>query len=189
MAVPPFNEAILKPVGAEIVCAVRTMPLHEFKLEEHCMGQGLVTYLPLRRMLKVHNVTSKGRPYSYSQEVLKPLFPSYLFVKAELPAIRELYDKHKIQRYLPPLNLDSFLDEIRLVRKCEAIGFEQELEVHEDIPEGGRFLITSGAWEGVEGLLTKRDDVFKWTVEIEFCQQFITMTIDPTKFTMKPLAD
>ena len=188
-AVPPFNEAILKPVGAEVVCAVRTAPLHEFKLEEHCAGRGIVTYLPLRRTLKVHKVTSKGRPYSYSREVLRPLFPSYLFVKAELPLIRELYDTRRIQRYLQPVNLESFLDEIRVVRKCETVGFGQELEVHEEIPEGGRFLITSGVLEGVEGCLTQRDGVFKWTVEIEFCQQFITMTIDPTKFAMKPLDD
>ena len=179
----------MAPVGEEIVCAVRSMPLHELKLQEHCIREGLVIYLPMRRTLSIHNVTSKGRPYTYTKEVLKPLFPSYMFIKAEMPAIRELYEARMICKYLLPLQQERFLDEIRVVRKCEIVGFEQELEVHDDIPEGGRFLITSGVWEGVEGLLTHRDGVSKWTVEIEFCKQFVTATIDPTKFSMKPLYD
>ena len=186
---PPFDESILAPAEGEIVCAVRTTPLHETKVEDHCKSIGLSTYLPLRRTLRFRNVTSKGRQYSYSREVLCPLFPSYLFVKAEMAALRELYEKRKIQRYLLPVRQDRFLDEVRVVRKCELVGFEQELEVHEGIPEGGRFLIMSGIWEGVEGRLTRRDDVCKWTVEIEFCQQFVTATIDTTKFKMNPLDD
>ena len=187
--IPPFDEAILRPAEDEIVCAVRTMPLREFKLLEHCSKLGLVAYLPLRRTLKLHNVTSKGRAYSYSNEVLRPLFTSYLFLKAKLPDLRGLYEAKLLQRYLPPLDRDGFLEEIRLVRKCELVGFQQELEVHQDIPEGGRFLITSGIWEGVEGHLTRKDDIFKWTVEIDCCQQFITTIIDPTQFSMTPLND
>ena len=184
---PPFNEAILNPADGEIVCAVRTMPLHEFKLDEHCRTLGLVTYLPVRRCFKIHNFTQKGRLYTYSREVLRPLFPSYLFVKTDLQTLRGLYETRMLQRYLPPVDQARFLDELRVVRKCELVGFEQELEIHEDIREGGKFLITSGIWEGVEGVLERKDDVCKWTVEIEFCQQFITTTIDPSLFKMKPL--
>ena len=75
------------------------------------------------------------------------------------------------------------------MRICETLGFEQELEVHTNITKGGHFLITSGIWEGVEGHLVNKDGVDKWTVEIEFCKQFVTTTIDPTKFTMIPLDD
>lgn len=189
IAIPPFDEAILRPAADEVVCAVRTKPLHEFKLEEHCRKLGLSTYLPLRRALKFHNVTSKGHAYSYSDEVLRPLFTSYLFLKARLSSLRELYETKMLQKYLPPQDRDRFLEEIRLVRKCELVGFDQELEVHEDIPEGGRFIINSGIWEGVEGRLTRKDGIFKWTVEIDFCQQFITTIIDPTQFSMTPLVD
>ena len=34
--VPAFDEAILNPVGDEVVRAVRTMPNHEFILEKYC---------------------------------------------------------------------------------------------------------------------------------------------------------
>ena len=187
--IPPFDEAILHPLEGEIVCAVRTMPLHEFKLEEYCRNRGLSTYLPLRRTLKFHNVTAKGRSYSYSKEVLRPLFTSYFFLKAKQSELQELYASRMLQRYLPPQNMDSFLAELRVVRKCELVGFQQELEVHSDIVEGGRFIVNSGIWEGVEGRLTRKDGIFKWTVEFDFCQQFITTIIDPTKFDMTPLQD
>ena len=186
-AIPQFDEAILNPQGDEIVCAVRTIPLHEFKLDEYCRKEGLVTYLPLQRVLRFHNVTSKGRPYTYSKEVLRPLFPSYLFLKATMPTLRGLFESKMLQRYLPPSDQESFLNEIRVVRKCEIVGFSQELEVHGDILEGKRFLITSGIWEGVEGRLTKKNDLCKWTVEIEFCQQYITVELDPTQYKMIPL--
>ena len=67
--------------------------------------------------------------------------------------------------------------------------FEQELDIHSDIPKGGHFLITSGIWEGVDGHLVSKDGVDKWTVEIEFCKQFITTIINPTQFKMIPLED
>ena len=184
---PPFDEAIFTPMGDEIVCAVRTMPLHEFKLEARCREEGLVTYLPLRKTLKFHSITSKGRPYTYSKEVLRPLFPSYLFLKADIATLRSLFESRMIQRYLQAPDQERFLDEIRVVRRCEMVGFEQGLEVHRDIPEGGHFLILSGVWEGVKGCLTRKDGLFKWTVKIEFCQQFVTTQLDPTQFKMMPL--
>ena len=75
------------------------------------------------------------------------------------------------------------------MRIFETLGFEQEIEIHADIPKGGRFLITSGVWEGVEGHLVNKDGVDKWTVEIEFCRRAVTTTINPTLYKMIPLED
>ena len=188
--VPAFDEAILNPVGEEIVRAIHTRPNQEVVLEKFCRQRDIVCYLPVRRTVKVHNFTQKGIPYSYSKEVLRPMFPSYLFLKLPSPMMRMIHDARIFARVVPlPYAQEKLLDEIRIVRTFETLGFEQELEVHTDIPVEGHFLITSGIWEGVEGHLVNKDGVNKWTVEIEFCKQFVTTTIDPTQFKMIPLDD
>lgn len=190
LKIPAFDEAILNPVGDEIVRAFRTRPNQEFSLEKYCRQQGIVCYLPVRRAVKVHNVTQKGTPYRYSKEVLRPMFPPYIFVKMPVAQMRTIHDSRIFARVVPlPYSQERLLEEIRIVRTIESVGFEQDLEVHTDIPQGGRFLITSGVWQGVEGHLITKDGVNKWTVEIEFCQQAVTTSIDPTLYKMVPLDD
>ena len=189
-AVPEFDEAILNPEGDEIVRAIHTRPNQETTLEKFCRRNGIVCYLPLRRSVKVHNIVQKGIPYSYSSEVLRPLFPSYIFVKLQATLMRTIHDASIYARVVPMMySQDKLLEEIRVVRICETLGFEQELDVHSDIPQGGHFLITSGIWEGVDGHLVRKNGVDKWTIEIEFCNQYVTTTINPTLFKMIPLDD
>lgn len=188
--VPEFDESILNPVGDEIVRVVHTRPNQEVALESYCRREGIVCYLPVRRAIKVHNVIQKGIPYSYSREVLRPMFPSYIFIKRPASLMRAIHDSRLFARVVPiPYSTERLLREIRVVRTFEVLGFRQEIEVHSDIPSGGRFLITSGVWEGVEGHLVHKDGVDKWTVEIEFCSQQITTIIDPTQYRMIPLDD
>ena len=188
--VPAFDEAILNPVGDEIVRVVHTRPNQEVVLEKFCRSKGIVCYLPVRRAVKVHNIIRKGVPYSYSNEVLRSMFPSYIFVKLPSSLMRTIHDAKIFARVVPMLyDQKKLLDEIRIVRTCEEIGFVQELEVHKEILEGKRFRIVSGVWDGAEGRLTQKDDVCKWTVEIEIFSQYVTTVIDPTQFKMIPLED
>ncbi len=188
--VPAFDESILNPVGDEVVRAVCSRPNKEALFEKYCKEKGIVCYLPVRRAVKIHNIVQKGVPYSYSKEVLRPLFTSYVFVKMSESGLPSLHRSNAIVRILPlQYSQQQFLDEIKVVRTCETVGFQQELDVHEDVLVGKPFLITSGIWEGVRGELVEKDNVSKWTVRIEFCRQFVTTTINPTQFKMIPLDD
>ncbi len=188
LKVPVFDESILEPVGDEVVRAVCSRPNKEAVFEKYCKENGIVCYLPVRRAVKVHNIVQKGVPYSYSKEVLRPLFTSYVFVKMSESGLPSLHRSNAIVRILPlQYSQQQFLDEIKVVRTCETVGFQQELDVHEDVLVGKPFLITSGIWEGVRGELVEKDNVSKWTVRIEFCRQFVTTTINPTQFKMIPL--
>ena len=181
---PEFDESILTLSGTEVVCPVKTTPLHEFKFRDYCRENGVVSYLPLRRTWKVHNLTSNGKAYNYSKEVLRPMFMGYVFVKTQPEELRKLFESKQIVRILPVPDLPAFMEEVKTVRKVELVGFEQELEFNADIAVGDRFQIQSGVWEGVTGWLTSRDKKFKWTVQIEFVNQTITTTINPSKFKM-----
>ena len=182
---PEFDESILTISGTEVVRPVKTTPLHEFKFHDYCKENGLVSYLPLRRVWRVRNQTSsKGKTYSYSKEVLRPMFTGYVFVKIPLERLRGLFETKLVTKILHVADLDAFMEEVKTVRKVELVGFKQELEFNADIAVGDRFQIQSGVWEGVTGWLTSRDKKFKWTVQIEFVNQTVTTTINPSKFKM-----
>ena len=182
--IPEFDESILTLSGTEVVCPVKTTPLHEFKFRDYCRENGVVSYLPLRRTWKVHNLTSNGKAYNYSKEVLRPMFMGYVFVKTPLERLRGLFETKLVTKILHVADLDAFMEEVKTVRQIELVGFKQELEFNADIAVGDRFQIQSGVWEGVTGWLTSRDKKFKWTVQIEFVNQTITTTINPSKFKM-----
>lgn len=184
---PEFDESLLKLEGTEVVRPIKTMPLHEFKFRDFCMENGIVCYLPQKKVWQVRNQNSKGKTYNYSREILRPMFTSYVFVKTPLERLRSLLDTKLITKILYVADQDAFIEEVRTVRQVELVGFKQELEFCEDIAVGDRFQIQSGIWEGVSGWLTCRDNKFKWTVQIEFIHQLITTTIDPSKFKMTKL--
>ena len=180
---PEFDESILTISGTEVVRPVKTTPLHEFKFRDYCKENGLVSYLPLRRVWRVRNQTStKGKTYSYSKEVLRPMFTGYVFVKIPLERLRGLFETKLVTKILHVADLDAFMEEVKTVRKVELVGFKQELEFNADIAVGDRFQIQSGVWEGVTGWLTSREKKFKWTVQFEFVNETVTTTINPAKF-------
>ena len=181
---PEFDESILTLSGNEVVCPIKTTPLHEFKFRDYCLENGVVCYLPLHRVWKIHNLTSNGKAYNYSREVLRPMFTGYVFVKSQPQDLRKLFESKQITKILPVPDLSAFIEEVKTVRSAELVGYKQELEFHDDIAVGDRFQIQSGVWEGVTGWLTCRDKKFKWTVQIEFVHQMITTTINPSKFKM-----
>ena len=184
---PEFDESILKLSGTEVIRPVKTMPLHEFKFRDFCQENGICNYLPLRKVWQVRNQITKGRTYNYSREVLRPMFTGYVFVKTPLERLKSLFETKLITKIIQVVNLDAFLEEVKTVRKFELVGLEQELEFNEDISVGDRFQIQSGVWEGVTGWLTCRNKKFKWTVQLEFINEMITTTIDPSKFKMVKL--
>ena len=187
LEIPPFDDSILLPSDDEVVRAVRTIPNQEKNFAAFCQRNGVVVYLPLRKTWKFHNVHGNGRSYNYSREVLRPLFTSYVFVKVARLNLRDLFESRLVTKILQPPDQEKFIDELRIVRTFETVGFEEGLEVHREIVPGDRFVIMSGVWEGSTGWLSSKDGLFKWTVKIEIANQYVTTYLDPTQFKMQRL--
>lgn len=179
-----FDERLLEPSSQEKVFPVYTMPLNEFRLKEYCAKNGICCYLPLRKVWKVNSYMSHGKPYKNSRVVLRPMFPSYVFVKVSTEQQSLLWSSKTIVRFLDKTPLDRLLEDIRAVRAFETTGLEQEIEFNVDIKEGDRFIIETGVWEGVTGWLVKKDKKFLWTVELEFVNQIIRTEINPSEYKM-----
>ena len=182
-----FDERLLEPSVHEKVLPVYTMPLNEFRVKEYCFKNGIVCYLPLRKVWKVNAYMSHGKPYKNSRVVLRPMFPSYVFVKVSQEQQSLLWSSKTVLRFLETTRLDRLLEDIRAVRACETTGLEKEIEFNVDIKEGDRFTIETGVWEGVSGWLKKKEKKFLWTVELEFVNQIVRTEINPAEYKMHPL--
>ena len=183
-----FDEAILEPSAGEIVRVVFTTPLNEGHFQEYCKEHGIVCYLPLRKTIKLKRVRRGERSYQYQSEVLKPMFPNYVFVKLNPEQRSEVFRSKVVLRILGDTEdySERLLDEIRLVHQLEELGKTVELEFNSGIKEGSKFLIENGPWQGVYGWLKKKRNRFLWTVEIECVGSIVQATIDPSKYKMSP---
>ena len=181
-----FDERLLEPSSQEKVFPVYTMPLNEFRVKEYCFKNGIVCYLPLRKVWKVNAYMSHGKPYKNSRVVLRPMFPSYVFVKVSQEQQSQLWSSKTILRFLDTTRPDRLLEDIRAVRAFEATSLEKEIEFNVEIKEGDRFTIETGVWEGVSGWLKKKEKKFLWTVELEFVNQIVRTEINPAEYKMHP---
>lgn len=183
-----FDERILFPEEDEILCPVYTVPLNEFRLRDFCREKGIVCYLPLHQTWKVNDYLKRGKPYHQSQLVLRPMFPSYVFVKLPADGGRSLlYESKAALRILAPSSQERFIEDVRAIRSIELVGLEQEVEFNADIRIGDHFIIESGVWTGVTGWLKKKGKRFSWTVELEIVNQLVRTTIDPSQFEMRKI--
>ena len=126
------------------------------------------------------------RTYQYRNVVLRPMFPSYIFVKLQPDQRSLIFRSNTVVRILGDQEQLSskLMDEIRVIRRIEEIAKTQELEFNAEIKEGERFRIESGPWEGVYGWLKKKQKRFLWTVEIECVNTLVQATIDPSQYKM-----
>ena len=184
-----FDERILTPNDGELVCAVYVKPHHEFKFCNFCEQNGVIRYLPLRKQWQVSNRTYKKKNYQYSKEILRPMFTSYVFIsvtKAQWPVVSGSDSLLKILK-VEPQDQAKLVSEVKVVRQIEIIGMSEPLEFNADIKEGTRFVIESGPWEGIHGVLCKKRRKSNWQVEIECVNTIVMATIDPTQYKMTPL--
>ncbi len=184
-----FDESILAPEEEEIVRVVFTTPLNEGRFKDYCNERGIANYLPLRKVSRVKRHVRNGKTYQYQSVVLRPMFPSYIFVKLTPGQRSNIFRSNAVVRILgdQEFNQSKLLDEIRIVRRIEEIAMTEELEFNADVKEGGRFLIESGPWAGVYGWLTKKRKRSIWTVELEYVNTLVSATIDPTQYKMTPV--
>ncbi len=158
---------------------------------EFCKTHGIVCYLPLRKIWKVMTRRYGNKSYRYSKEVIRPMFPNYMFVMLTPEQRTPLYNTFAIVKILQDMSLvqEKLVDEIRVVHQIESIAMEEDIEFNAKIKEGSKFLIESGPWQGVYGWLKKKRNRFLWSVEIECVGSIVRATIDPSQYMMSPVED
>ncbi len=184
-----FDESILAPEDGEIVRVVYTRPLCEGGFHDFCTENGIASYLPLRKTIRILRRNYKDKSYQYQRVVLRPMFPCYIFVKMQPDQRSLVFRSNAAVRILGDQEYDQekLLGELRLVHQIETIAMTEELEFGAGIKEGGRFLIETGPWAGVYGWLKKKRKRSLWTVEIECVNTLVQATIDPSQVKLSPV--
>ena len=179
----------LEPLAGALWMPVYTQPLHEFRLRDFLTNHNIVCYLPTVPEWKIRHIKSKKGTYEYRKVVERPMFRGYLFARLRQEDKLVCWQSRSVISFLevsePEQN--SFLKELRAVRMMEMLAREQPLEYGSEVHEGDKFIIESGAFEGVEGRLLKKNRQFLWTVEIECLNRSISVEIDPAKLKMRKL--
>lgn len=187
VAIPDyFTESLFEISDDDLVLPVYTKPMHEVRFLEYCRHNGLTAYLPMKKEIRIKKRSYGAKQYEYQQEVYRPMFASYVFARLNSDERALAFKSDDVLRMLrvDVNQVPALLRELRTIRKIELVGRTEALEYNTSIKEGDKFLIESGAWEGVYGWLKKKEKNYSWVVEIECVNTMVRAEIDPSKVKM-----
>ncbi|MBR4254942.1 MAG: hypothetical protein IKQ16_07640 [Lentisphaeria bacterium] len=134
---------------------VYTLCRNEKKVFSLIDQEGFPVYLPMKRIIKVHPVISKGRSYCYKREFILPMFSNYLFACIPPDFKSELMRKREVIRILPvdEATEDTLLHELEIIRKLENVSRSEDMDVSEGLKKGIHVVFTEGPFKGEHGVI------------------------------------
>lgn len=151
-------------------CAVYTRHQHEKSVSETLEAKGFEVFLPLYE---------STRRWKDRRKVLSlPLFPCYVFVRGA------------IERRLPVLTtpgvhmIISHGEKVATVPETEIESIRRTLEGHFKVEPhpflrcGERVRVVRGSLSGVEGVLTRKKNLFRLIISVEMLAQSVAVEID-----------
>jgi len=140
--------------------ALHTRARHEKRVDERLRKKKFETFLPLVERTRVR----RGRRYTS----LLPLFPNYLFVRAERDRVLKAYWTKGVLRVLGADESNPTpVPEAQIERIKIALENEIKLDPHPYLKEGQRVRVKYGPLAGVEGILVKKKQHLRLVVGID----------------------
>ena len=151
-------------------CAVYTRHQHEKAIGEMLEAKGFEVFLPLYE---------STRRWKDRQKILwLPLFPCYIFVRGAherrlpvltIPGVHMIISRGERVATVPD-------DEIAAIRRVVEGPFS--VEPHPFLHCGERVRVIRGSLEGVEGVLTRKKNLFRLVLSVEMLAQSVAVEID-----------
>jgi len=151
-------------------CAIYTRHQHEKTVSEMLEAKGFEVFLPL------YDSTRKWKDRCKVLSV--PLFPSYVFVRGAVerrlpvlttPGVHMIISRGERVATIPE-------DEIDAIRRTMEGNFR--VEPHPFLRCGERVRVVRGSLEGVEGVLTRKKNLFRLVLSVEMLAQSVAVEID-----------
>jgi transcription antitermination factor NusG len=151
-------------------CAVYTRHQHEKIVGEMLEAKGFEVFLPL--------YDSTRRWKDRSKVLSLPLFPCYVFVRGAIerrlpvlttPGVHMLISSGERVATVPE-------DEIDAIRRTLQGTFR--VEPHPFLRCGERVRVVRGSLEGVEGILTRKKNLYRLVLSVEMLAQSVAVEID-----------
>ena len=177
MAVPrmpdttlPTLEFVQRP-GA-VWTAAHAKPRREKQVAQFCARFGIRHYLPLRREIK--------RYQRRNVEVFLPMFRGYLFVQLQENDKTRLIESHRVVHILTisPQQETQLLAELADIRKMEEAARVCTLTVRPELVPGKAVLVSAGPLCGVRGVVERRRQGTRVSVNVELLGQSVSVELD-----------
>ena len=161
--------------------AVHTKPRCEKILAKYCGRHGIPHYLPLRRRA--------ARYQRRTVVTLLPMFPGYLFAQLGEPSRALVLRSHRAVAILPVEDSRErqLIDELREVLRLESACRERDVVVAPELVLGVPVLIRAGALAGLRGIVTRRSDHVRVTINVELLGQSASVELDVGE--IEPVSD
>lgn len=153
--------------GALLWQVVCTRPRCEKLLAEYCMARSMEHYLPLRLETKVYQRRRVN--------VLKPLFPGYLFARLDRRLRLTLLQSGQVVRFLGVPDESRFIFELSQVRA--ALDADPALKACGAITKGERVRIIAGPFQGLEGVVDVIRNNARVVLNVDFIGQGVPVEI------------
>jgi len=152
--------------------AVYTKARCEKVVADYCERHGFAYYLPLRRRAQ--------RYQRRTVETFLPMFPSYTFVQISETDKTLLAQSHKTVAILPVDDAQEarLIEELQDIRILERAQLELEVEVLPELAPGRTVRITSGPLSGLNGIVERRQQQTRVTVNVEMLGQSVSVEVD-----------
>lgn len=125
-------------------------------------------FLPLARRVRI----SGGR----KRTILMPLFPSYVFFAGDEQARYLALTTHRLCAVIPVTDQEELRNELAAIEK--AVLQKAELDAYPFAVVGKRCRVTTGTFEGMEGVVVSRGVKSKFVLKVSILGQSVAMEID-----------
>ena len=150
--------------------AIYTRHQHEKIVAQILSYKGFEVFLPLYDT--VHRWKDRDKKLSL------PLFPCYVFLKGGLERRFDIVTTPGMYSFVGTENRAAIIpaEEIEAVRR--AVESPLRLEPHPFLKCGDRVRVKSGPLAGVEGVLTRKKNLYRLVLSVELLQQAVSLDID-----------
>ncbi len=145
---------------------IYTKPRREKKLAEYCFNNQITYFLPLLESVKIY----QRKKVVYT----KPMFTSYVFVKATFQQKQTILISGHTVCFLTVKDEKIFLAELRAIYKVRS--GDLEVTEHKYLEEGYRVRFIRGSLAGTEGIVKDADNIKHVVLQVEMLRQAIAVT-------------
>lgn len=152
--------------------AVYTCVHHEKRILKQLADRNVDAFLPLYRSVR--------RWKDRRKELDLVLFPGYVFVHTRLQEKLSVLQVPGVVMFLSCNGIPTSLpdDEIEALRRALVHGICAE--PHPYLKTGRRVLIRNGPFTGIEGVLTRKKDKYRFILSIEMIMRSVAIEVDAT---------
>jgi len=153
--------------------AIYVKSRHEFKVVERLTKSGIEAFLP---------AVERIRKWKDRKKLIKfPLFPGYLFVRIEKSydlILRTLKTPGVVRMLYNANGQPEAVPEDQIIPLKIAIENKKEIDPYPYLKEGQTVRIKSGAFQGITGILKKKEKTHYLIVSIDILKRSVCIKID-----------